>query len=171
MAITCPPMNLRCDTTSAEVDQFENTARIYFNASQTLDYFNFFLDRGTHSPAAAEQVNDPEHGNCDWEVNGRRYEWPLVRTDSCVLGYDVIEDRAAAENLGTSLDGLKGAIRNYHKHGGTSTEAEAIPYALSILSGGGTAATAGPFISGCAFPVGSNDGTVINIKFGAYYSN
>jgi hypothetical protein len=68
------------------------------------------------------------------------------------------------------LDDLKGAIRNYHNHGDTSTKAKALLYALSILSGDGNAATPGPTMNGCAFPYGPTGGTETYIKFGAYYS-
>jgi hypothetical protein len=174
MAITCPLMYLPCETTSAEVDTFEhfgNTARLYFNASQTLDYFNFFLDRGTHIPTPAGEVNDPERGNCDWKVNGRSYEWPMTRVD-CAIGYDAIGARAAAIDLtGASfphLGDLQNAIRSYHDNSSVKNKAEALLYALSILSGNGTVA-AGPSIIGCDFPHGSLGGTGSDIKFGAYF--
>jgi hypothetical protein len=169
MMFTCPLMNLPCETTARdidEVDKYRSTGRIYFNTTHILDYFNYFLDRGKHSATIAEEVVDFERGNCNWVVGGRRYHWPLVRSD-CVLGYDAIEDRAIAEDLGDSLDALKGAIRNYHNNADTITRTGALLYALSIMSGDGTAANAGPTLYGCDFPAG---GTELGIKFGAYYS-
>jgi hypothetical protein len=161
MGFKCPIMKLPAVTTADDVLLFD-TERLYFYANDTLDYFDYFLDQGEHTPNAAETVVDLEMANCKWEVEGRQYSWPMLRSD-CVLGYSAIEKRATAQNLGTGLDGLKGAIRNYHENGSKSTKAEALIYALNVLSGDGTSANAGPTITGCAFPAGGTS------KFGAYY--
>jgi hypothetical protein len=168
MGFNCPVFNLPGETTADDLDEFDkyrSTSRLYFNASYTLDYFNFFLDRGEHTATAAGAIVEFEFGNCIWKVEGRQYHWPMVRTD-CVLGYDAIEKRAAAQGLGTSLNDLKGAIRSYHANGSKSTKAQALLYALNILSGDGTSPNAGPSITGCGFPTG---GPELGIKFGAYY--
>jgi hypothetical protein len=198
MAFTCPLTNLPAVTSLDDVDEldkFRSTGRIYWKADQptTLDYFEYFLDRGKNVPTKTELITNPEHDNCNWKVDDGvkdvRYHWPMTRTD-CVLGYTAIEDRASVldpsgvnAKLQTSLTNLKRAVRNYHDVASDvifekpyEIQANALIYALSVLSGDGTPATikAGPaitagdgFCGGNSFPAG---GTIGN-KFGAYFTN
>jgi hypothetical protein len=69
MASLCPIKRLTCIAGSSDVDAFTNKARLYFKAGDNLDYFNFFLARGTHQ--TIPDFGDDSNPNCIWTVNGR----------------------------------------------------------------------------------------------------
>jgi len=167
--MTCPLRKLSPMATDGELrefDPYKNTGRIYFNESDVLDYHNYFLNRGTHSPSPPDQVIDFERANCMWKLpNGRRYHWPMTRVD-CALGYDAVEAREVEVNA--NLGALKKATLSLGA-APVCDKLELLLYALSILSGDGTEA-AGPPVQNkfpateCSFPE-TNEYTL----FGAYF--
>ena len=167
MAFACPFLKLPAETTTDHLDgllKYKRTGRIYFNATAKLDYFDFFLNRGTsHEPTPLDMITDLEIGNCNWKVDNRSYHWPMVRTD-CVLAANAVKIRALAIAAPEDLDGLQAALENY-KGVSTYMKNEALLFALSMLSGNGTVTQNGPSGLGeCFFPpIGTEH------RFGAYY--
>jgi len=146
-----------------ELDRYKSTGRIYFNATDVLDYFDFFLYNGaSHHPAPIVPTTDFEAGNCNWKINGRRYHWPMVRTD-CALSVNAVNDRALAIPVSQDLDGLKTALASYI--GVTTHEKnEALLFALGMLGGNGIVTQNSPLFA--SFPtIGTTH------LFGAYYGD
>jgi hypothetical protein len=169
MAFTCPFLQLPAKTKAEhliELDRYKSTGRMYFHAADTLDYFDFFLNKGTsHQPTPLDTITDLEIGNCNWKVDGKRFHWPMVRTD-CVLAANAVANRAKTIPVPTDLDGLQDALKHY-QNVPTNLKNEALLFALSMLSGNGIVAKNGPSFGNngvCPFP---EIGTAH--FFGAYY--
>jgi hypothetical protein len=169
MMMTCPLLKLpgvpQVEDMN-ELDQYRNTGRIYFHPGDKLDYFDFFLNRGTHVPTPPGQVIDLERENCMWKLdNGERYHWPMTRPD-CALGRDAVEARALAQ--GIDLGALKNTIE-WYKGQSTDIKAKALLYALGMLSSGDGSVAAGPTTdgAGCAFP--AIEALNAKQKFGAFW--
>lgn len=126
MAFECPLMKLPATTTQADVNDFQPKDRLYFQAGDTLDYFEFFLTVGEH--VVQPTLDDPEAPNCDWFVNDRKEPWPLTRTD-CTLGLDNVERYSG-------LQALKDAINKLHTPGVSISDI--LMCSLNMLGGSGT---------------------------------
>ena len=61
MASLCPLHRLTCTTSAADVDAFTDKSRLYFKAGDNLDYFKFFLTRGTYMADPITKVNTHTH--------------------------------------------------------------------------------------------------------------
>ena len=61
MASLCPIHRLTCTTSAADVDAFTDKSRLYFKAGDNLDYFKFFLTRGTYMADPITKVNTHTH--------------------------------------------------------------------------------------------------------------
>lgn len=119
----CPIRNLPCTTTADDVAAFLDTSRLFFDVGDELDYFDFFLEVGTHVTLPA---TDPEAPNCDWTVDGEAKPWPMTAAD-CTLGLDNVAANGLA-NLAT-------AITNFHTPGYNTVDI--LSCALAMLGGNG----------------------------------
>lgn len=138
----CPITQLTCTTTQAEVDEFvaaesalgsSDQTKLYFEAGDNLDYFDFFLKSGSHQTKLP--ITDPEGSSCDWDVEvqiapyqfrSERKPWPLTAVD-CTLSLDNVEKEGEFE--------LAQAITNFHGYG--HNVVDILGCALGMLSGDG----------------------------------
>ena len=125
MASMCPLTRLTCTTSSEDVATFPDPTALYFKAEDNLDFFNFFLARGTH-----ESVPNPEDENepgCKWIVDGQEVPWPLTGID-CNLSLSSVQQ--------TGPKSLAKAIKNF-AHNRHYNRIDTIQCALNILNGAG----------------------------------
>ena len=129
MASTCPLKFLPCVPGPQEGCDFTEggTDEPYFLPGDRLDYFSFFLRRGSHHRTNAF-VHDPEDTSCDWKIDHVKKPWPMTPID-CTLGLDNVE--RAGETA------LKNAILNFHKP--HYKPEQILMCALNILGGQGDA--------------------------------
>ena len=129
MASTCPLKLLPCNPGPQEIFEFTEggTDEPYFFPGDSLDYFSFFLDRGSHRTTNSFR-EDPEDTSCDWKVDNKEIPWPLTPID-CTLGADNV--KASGETK------LFDAIKNFHKP--TYNTADILMCALNTLGGRGDA--------------------------------
>jgi Peroxidase len=153
MASGCPIKRLPCTAGGSDVFGFRNRAKLFFNSGDTLDYFNFFLKRGTHQtlpPTGAD--GDP---NCVWTVDGRSVPWPMTGID-CTLGLSSVE-RNGPPLLATT-------IKNFG-HNPSYNRVDILQCALNVLGGkGGTEAAA------CNAVIPAECKSRPRHKFGGFYS-
>lgn len=102
---------------------FTDKSRLYFEAGDELDYFDFFLEPGSHD---VQQIADPELPNCDWEVDGVTIPWPMTAAD-CSLGLDNVNN--------AGLTDLASAITNFHSPDYNTVDI--LGCALGMLGGSG----------------------------------
>ena len=153
MASLCPIKKLSCRTTPSDVSAFTNTSKLYFKAGDNLDYFKFFLTRGTMS--TLPDTGDDSSPSCNWSVNGQQIPWPMTGID-CTLGMSNV--RAAREPA------LGNAIMNL-AHNLTYNKGNILQCALKVLGGKG-----GIEKGACDLVVQPECKSQPNHKFGGYYS-
>ena len=125
MASLCPIRRLTCTASQTDVDDFTDESNLYFKAGDNLDYFNFFLTRGTHRtlPGTGEEGVP----NCNWVVNNRLVPWPMTGID-CTIGLSNVQR--------TGPVALANAIKNF-AHNATYNRVDVLQCALKVLGGQG----------------------------------
>ncbi len=153
MASLCPIKKLTCTTSLLDVWAFTNKTKLYFQAGDNLDYFKFFLSRGTMTTLPINP--DDSAPNCDWNVDGKKVPWPMTAID-CTVGLNNVQK--------AGVPALANAIINL-AHSPAYNKVDILQCALKVLGGkggaeGGACDLVGP--SECKSPT--------NHKFGGYYS-
>jgi hypothetical protein len=154
MASLCPIKRLTCIAGSSDVDAFTNKAKLYFKAGDNLDYFNFFLARGTHE--TIPDFGDDSNPNCNWYVNGRQVPWPMTGID-CTMGL------GNAQRFGPPA--LATAIKNFAHNATVYKRIDILQCALKILGGAG-----GTELGACTRVIPKECKSNPNHKFGAFFS-
>ena len=125
MASLCPLKRLVCRATSTDVKEFDEDEKLYFRAGDNLDYFNFFLNRGTHQ--TLPDTGDDSDPNCIWRVQNRRINWPMTGID-CTIGLSNVEKGGPVA--------LAAVIRNF-VHNSSYNRVDILQCALKVLGGTG----------------------------------
>ena len=133
MDFVCPLQKMTCTPTTEDVTNFGNEGR-FFNAGDELDYFDFFLNRGNHTPGDGSAGNDVDRGTCEWTVNGTSTAWPMTQID-CTLALSHVD-----RTLGSSSD-LSKVVRNFVHNATYYNRYDLLQCALNQLSGTGVGAT------------------------------
>ena len=153
MASMCPIKRLTCTASSTDVYKFTDKSKLYFNAGDNLDYFNFFLNRGTHQ--TLPDTFDDAAPSCNWWVDGRQVPWPMTGID-CTLGLANVEQNGPAE--------LASVIKSFG-HDPQYNRVDILQCALKILGGAGGAEG-----GACNKVVPARCKSNPNHKFGGFYS-
>jgi hypothetical protein len=123
MAFTCPLKKLPATATQEHVDTFKTDypgpgeEKLYFGAGETLDYFEFFLQKGKHERREDLLELDEEDPSCDWfpnhyaDPNEEKTPWPLTLID-CTLGLSNVK-----KEKDSTLNKLEYTIENFHNLG------------------------------------------------------
>ena len=156
MGSLCPIKKLTCTANSFDVAAFTNRNKLYFRAGDNLDYFNFFLKRGTHF--TLPDTGDDGDPNCNWNVDGRQVPWPMTGID-CTLGLGNVQKAGVAA--------LSNAIVNLgHNTNGLYNKVDILQCALKVLGGRG-----GVEGGSCNLILPTECKSQENHKFGGFYSN
>jgi hypothetical protein len=126
MASLCPITKLTCTASNNDVAAFTDRSKLYFKAGDNLDYFNFFLKRGTHETLPF--TGDDGDPSCNWVVDGRLIPWPMTGID-CTLGLDNVERVKNTK--------LADAIKNLGHNRATYNVVDILQCALKVLGGKG----------------------------------
>jgi hypothetical protein len=126
MGFACPLQRLICTASQTDADEFGSQNR-YFNTNDALDYFDFFLDRGTHTPVDGR-------GSCIWKVDGNNVSWPMTQID-CTLGLSNVESVT-----GSSSD-LTNVIKSFVHNSTEYSRYDILQCALNQLAGTGVNTT------------------------------
>jgi Peroxidase len=153
MASLCPIKRLTCRASSLDVSLFTDRTRLYFKAGDNLDYFGFFLNRGSHVTLLF--TGDDGDPSCNWNVNGTRVPWPMTAID-CTLG------RRSVERSGPT--DLANVIKSFG-HNRTYSRVDILQCALNVLGGKG-----GLEGGACNLVVPQECKPASNHKFGGFYS-
>jgi hypothetical protein len=129
----CPMQRLICTAAQEDAENFEDENR-YFNVGDALDYFDFFLNRGTHVPAQSDDCNYNVRGGCSWTVDGNNVPWPMTRID-CTLGLSNVE------NVTGSSSALTKVIKNFVHNSTYYNRYDLLQCALNQLGGTGFGTT------------------------------
>ena len=154
MASMCPIKRLTCTAGSTDVDAFTNKAKLYFKPGDNLDYFNFFLARGTHQKI--DDFGDDSNPNCNWYVDGRHVPWPMTGID-CTIGLANVQR--------TGPVALANAIKNFAHNPTTYKRVDILQCALKVLGGAG-----GAELGACRLVIPKECKSNLNHKFGGFYS-
>ena len=119
MAFLCPIQKIICTATQDDVEDVD-AQDLYFKANDQLDYFDFFLNRGTHRPGRG----------CTWTVDGNNVPWPMTRID-CTFGLSNVE------NVTGSSSELANVIKNFVHNSTQYDRYDSLQCALNILAGTG----------------------------------
>jgi hypothetical protein len=160
MDFLCPLQRMICTATQSDVDDFGNQNR-YFNAGDALDYFDFFLNRGTHSPSGGGGGGGGR-GNCAWTVNGNRVNWPMTQID-CTFGLSNVE------SITGSSSALTNVIKNFVHNSTYYNRYDLLQCALNQLGGTGIGTTDNTN-NACAKVLPTECKANTEHKFGAVYS-
>jgi Peroxidase len=153
MGSGCPLKRLPCTAGLSDVFAFKNKAKLFFKSGDMLDYFNFFLNRGTHQ--TLPDTGDDGNPNCVWTVDGRSVPWPMTGID-CTLGLDNVEKNGPAA--------LATTIKNFG-HNALYNKFDILQCALNVLGGkGGTEGGA------CNVVIPTECKSRPKHKFGGFYS-
>jgi Peroxidase len=128
MGLLCPLQKLTCTASSDDVSLYGEDNR-YFQVGDELDYFNFFLDRGTQMVVAKK---DDDDAGCKWVVDGKDVSWPMTRID-CTLGISNVE----ANINGGTTSALVNVIKNFAHNASTYNRYDILRCALNVLGGTG----------------------------------
>ena len=153
MASLCPIKRLTCTASTSDVFAFTDKTKLYFKAGDNLDYFNFFLNRGTHQ--TLPDTGDDGDPNCNWLVDGRQVPWPMTGID-CTLGLKSVETSGPVA--------LANVIKNFG-HNTQYNRVDILQCALKVLGGAGGAEG-----GSCDLVIPSECKSNPNHKFGGFYS-
>ena len=159
---SCPIQRLICTTTQSDVDQLEDQNK-FFHAGDALDYFDFFLHRGTHIPDEGDDCNYSVRGGCSWTVDGNNVPWPMTRID-CTLGLSNVE------NVTGSSSELTKVIQNFVHNSTYYQRYDILQCALNQLGGTGIG-TIDNANNACAKVVPPECKANAEHKFGSVYSS
>jgi Peroxidase len=152
MASMCPITHLTCTAQQSDVDAFTNTNKLYFQAGDILNFFSFFIQRGTHQ--TIPDTGDDSAPNCNWQVDGVSIPWPMTGID-CTLGLSNVE--------ATSVTLLADVIKKFGHNPDYNTY-DILQCALKVLGGMGS-------IEGgvCDSVIPSECKPSLDHKFGAFW--
>jgi Peroxidase len=153
MASLCPIKRLTCTASQTDVDAFTNKAKLYFQPGDNLDYFNFFLTRGTHQ--TLPDTGDDTDPSCNWIVNNRVVPWPMTGID-CTIGLSNLQR--------TGPVALANAIKNF-AHNATYSRVDVLQCALKVLGGKGGSET-----GACRYVIPKECRSPRSSLFGGFYS-
>lgn len=126
MASMCPIRKMSCLAQENDVRAFGDKSRLYFEAGDYLDYYDFFLERGEHTSVEYTGPGKNREKTCEWSVEGEYVPWPLTEVD-CTLTLDNV--------IQAGLDDLASAIVNLHRPGYNAVYI--FGCALNMFSGSG----------------------------------
>jgi hypothetical protein len=153
MGSLCPIKKLTCTSSPSDVAAFTNKTKLYFKAGDDLDYFKFFLTRG--SMTTLPDTGDDSAPNCNWYLNGQKVSWPMTGID-CTLGLSNVQ-RAGASALANAIVNLA--------HNLSYNKVDILQCALKVLGGKG-----GIEGGACDLVLPTECKSQANHKFGGYYS-
>jgi Peroxidase len=129
LQFACPIKRLICTATQDDVNNFGSPNR-FFNVGDELDYYDFFLNRGTHIPDEGDDCNYSVRGGCSWTVDGNNVPWPMTRVD-CTFGLSNVE------NVTGSSSALTNVIKNFVHNSTHYNRYDLLQCALNQLGGTG----------------------------------
>jgi hypothetical protein len=153
MGSLCPIKKLSCTASAADVTAFTDKSKMYFKAGDYLDYFGFFLGRGTMT--TLPDTGDDSAPNCDWRVDGKQVPWPMTGID-CTVGLDNVQ-KAGETALAKAITNLA--------HNPSYNKVDILQCALKVLGGKG-----GVEGGSCNLVLPTECKSPMNHKFGGYYS-
>ena len=158
----CPIQKLICTATQEDASSFDDINR-YFQGGDALDYYDFFLNRGTHVPDTdSDDCNYSVPGGCHWTVDEINIPWPMTRID-CTLGLSNVK------NITGSSSELTNVIQSFVHNSTYYKRYNLLQCALNQLGGTGIGA-ADNANNACAQVVPAECQANAEHMFGSFYS-